>query len=61
MRTLERLKVMIKANGGSVDGITTISAAVGALESALSKPKYEQPHKNNYESKKDHNRITDED
>ena len=61
MRTLERLKVMIKANGGSVDGITTISAAVSALESALSKPKYDQPRKNDYKPKENHNRITDED
>lgn len=61
MRTLERLKAMIKANGGSVDGITTISAAVGALEKLVSKPKYEPPRKNDYEPKKTHTGIADED
>lgn len=61
MRTLERLKAMIKANGGSVDGITTISAAVGALEKLVSKPKHEQPRKNDYEPKKTHTGIADED
>jgi len=38
MRILEQLKALIKVNGGSVTGITTVSAAVKELTRLVGNP-----------------------
>lgn len=48
MRILEQLKALIKVNGGSVQGITTVSAAVKELTKLVGNPAPKQqyiPHK----------------
>jgi len=58
MRILEQLKALIKVNGGSVRGITTVSAAVKELTRLVGNPAPKQqytPHKSYQAETKEEN------
>lgn len=51
MRILEQLKTLIKVNGGSVQGITTVSAAVKELTKLVGNPAPKQCPSKPYSAK----------